>query len=1641
MAVVPQQNREFDALMRLLRRATQCHRFTLIFIHCDSFHQQQQLQQTLQQRCAQQQITLTAIELWSQPPIDNLYQTLHQHLTQTFADPRPDRLALQVSGLELSILLDADEQAPAVLQILNLSRERFWAELPYPLLIWLPDYAYVKLANVAPDFWAVRDGSFAFFANTASDWASDLDRMTVEPQDLTAWRDKTDQIPLIERILASSPVALPFATQLDLRLKLADCYRFVGKPSQGKENLDRVLRSLSESAADSAADVERESAALNGLGLVYIDLEQFDDAIQAFQQYLSLQPDNPEIQAIGYNHLGFARYKLGIAQDQPAQLEQAIAAYETALQLNRQMGKRQAEGDVLGNLGLVYRQQRDFEQAIAAHQQALTISREMDRPQSEVKDLGNLGLVYHKRQDYQPALDYYTQALQLSQRLGNQQDELHQQLNSGDVCRDMGDLELAREHYEAAHGIATRLGLTRLTSTALERLIDLDNPVIDDAAIDLKNPDTLHQLDCKLHWVEKWIEQREKTAPLNPQLQCQYGVKKLLALCNESYWLLSQKHEWLLQARTWVENAFQPNTVPYCKQMLQICQGLGQSERAVSLQAELEQLKRERQLVIWLAPGAAEVEDNCLILYSQQFYTFHMQIGAEVPESAWSYRHDLPDEVPKSNLAAQPIEGFRQTTETTTAIEDELSKPSDLMTEQPASPGSSAQHVLAAVSPANRTEMNAPGQFLPPLNLNLPKPAPDSILSLDFQGRSLGISPATASLPLSKTPSANIVNLTVETKNSVNCRIEVVIRFQDRKTQDNFEIPVQVVDGPVGQAQISSRLNTSDRSKKRVTFLLKNLLAYANYELTDCDHLLGKLAVRWQDEGEKHNLIVRTTLASLAELISEHPKSKKAKEKIRHDLRLLKDFVGILDDRRTTIHGSAEWHFALRLWHRSTEHNLWEFEQAWQSRRKLLGRKPSGFESVLNPSQYLDTVRDRAETTLSNFDFATTVQEKPYPCHNLPNRHYKTFVGLNEQIDRLMGLLSPDCPTQLIAIEGAGGTGKTTLALEAAYRCLAATQAPGVFPTLPGFDALIFTSAQPQQLVTARRSSLPQPERNLRDIFSTILKTLNTFDEMPPTFQEQLEWARESLSRQSTLVIVDNLETLEDQEYVLAFLREIPLTVKAILTSRVRSSLSTSIYLDCLDRQASLAFIHSQVQEKEKYLTPAEAEAIYQKTGGLPLAIVYAIGQVAVYGLPLHAVTTHLAQSTSSLVHRCFEESFQQLQGRPAGALLSALTLFPRAASRNALAHVAFQNPDLRTTRTGLETLYQLSLVTRPKTQYYAIHSLTREYVNNDLSERPAFKQALRDRWLAWYRRFLAPYGTRDWQHYYDYSPLEQDWENLRAAVDWSIQQERYEDFQQLWQNLKGYTLFCGRWQERLEWMDWLIATAEADEDWATVADAVYHKSRTLGHINRSDKTDEALQLGKWAWDLARWRDREFEFEMAIYLTAFHTQRKQFEQSRHWLSQARKKLKQAPNDDPTRGLQQLHLLYCQAQIEWRNRQYAKARAAYQQALKQAETIGRQRMVYYIQGGLAEVALEQGALDEAKALFVLTLEAATQNNERQAMALCQRPLALLEQKRGNLAEAQYWAEQAKNSFERLRMTQAAHGMNVLLQELETQAGQS
>ncbi len=131
------------------------------------------------------------------------------------------------------------------------------------------------------------------------------------------------------------------------------------------------------------------------------------------------------------------------------------------------------------------------------------------------------------------------------------------------------------------------------------------------------------------------------------------------------------------------------------------------------------------------------------------------------------------------------------------------------------------------------------------------------------------------------------------------------------------------------------RLSKSNKVKKRVAYLLERLLRYANYELAICDQLWDKLIVRWLKENSSQpQLVVQTELKFLAELIAGHEPNgpnHQLKEQIRHDLRLMRDFLGILEDSwaKTKNQGSANWHFTLKLWHQSTESNLQAFDRTW----------------------------------------------------------------------------------------------------------------------------------------------------------------------------------------------------------------------------------------------------------------------------------------------------------------------------------------------------------------------------------------------------------------------------------------------------------------------------------------------------------------------------------------------------------------------------------------------------------------------------------------------------------------------------------------------------------------------------------------
>lgn len=832
------------------------------------------------------------------------------------------------------------------------------------------------------------------------------------------------------------------------------------------------------------------------------------------------------------------------------------------------------------------------------------------------------------------------------------------------------------------------------------------------------------------------------------------------------------------------------------------------------------------------------------------------------------------------------------------------------------------------------------------------------------------------------------------------------------------------------------RLSTSDRVRARVRNLLGKLLAYANHEFAYDGSFENKLKVRWVDENTRSpRLVVQTKLKFLVELIFSVQNHREAKEHLRHDLRVLEEFLGILEDNRVKAQGADDWHFTLKLWDKSTQRNLSAFDQEWRSRKsqKTSNQRPelSPQSSDAIPAAYQDSAIAPSEANEANATselWATTFNRATRPAHNLPARQHSAFIGLRSQMTRLLKLLSIDHPANLISIRGVGGIGKTTLALEAAHRCLLATQHPQAYPGVPDFDAIIFTSAQSHHFLGPQLSTRIRPERNLQDVIRAIAAILNLLDSLPSELDAQLATIRERLARQRTLLLVDNLETLDDQAYILSFLRELPSTVKTILTSRVRGGWGPSITLNYLNEAEGLELIHHYAQEKELQLSPVDAEVIYQRTGGLPLAIAYAIGQIDVFGLAPESVpqlATH-----DDLIRYCFETSVQQIRGQSAHALLMALALFPRSASGEALVYVAFPVPEPMIIQQGFGKLYQLSLVIVQERRYI-LHSLTREYVNAEVRKNPDFEQAARDRWVTWYLQFLQPYGEKNWRDWQDYSTLDVEWENLRVVMDWCRVQSRYEDFKQLWQNLKGYTQLRGHWNDRLSWMSWLQAEAEQREDAATVVNVLYNTSLTLFFFNQREQTERAIALSQQAWELAS-AQPELRVDIATHLAGLHSRLRQFEQATQWMEQIETLLKSGSIEEPTRSRQWVELLYYKAEVLLKHQDYAQAKQLYSEALGTAETIGWQRLTAYIKGWLAVVAIAQGKLDEAEQLLTAVFSAAQSHNDRRCLVTCQSHFARIERSRGDVSKLRKWAQVAREGFEQLNMKEQAAEMNALLQ---------
>lgn len=798
-------------------------------------------------------------------------------------------------------------------------------------------------------------------------------------------------------------------------------------------------------------------------------------------------------------------------------------------------------------------------------------------------------------------------------------------------------------------------------------------------------------------------------------------------------------------------------------------------------------------------------------------------------------------------------------------------------------------------------------------------------------------------------------------------------------------------------------------SKSEVCKLIENLLNYDSQE----NPLLEtpfKLETHW----EQTNLKVDTTLESLlaakifnpSNPLPDSPTSK-SKDRLRYLLKeILEEKLELLQDNRAKNaqkkrQGIADWRFTLKLWYSPEEiayieRNIRAFEQYWY---KVYKTKPN--------------------------------QQLIY--QNLPPRRHTKLFGYQAELDRLLELLSPQSREQIICIEGMSGSGKTALALEAAYYCLEASSDRN-HPL--SFDAFIFTSAQTTHVVgTNIMPKLLGAEQCLGDIVRVMSDTLQLPLEPSLDFTQQLRLLLNHLSHKLTLLIIDNLETVKDRDTIANLTAHFPETVKIIITSRIpfAQSNSCSIALTHLQPQPGAELIEDLAKKFQRSLLPKQITSIYNRTGGSPLAITYQIAQIVTTGVPDDLITMVVDNTPDDLLKFCFADLVKSLSQTPVYQCLLIPALFSQFASTQAIAYINQTTEEI--TYSHLQHLTNLYLLFPQKREQYSLHSLTQEYLQLELKQQPDYEVQIRDRQVQWYRQLVQSYSYLSADEWHNYEELQIEWVNLRSVVQWCIGFNRYLDVKNFWQGLKGFTRTLGYWRERQFWLDWLLDTAILKQDWQMVAEAKFHQSQTLAHIDETDTNGKAMKLAQEAWDLQEYCSVDWQLDLSLYITALYIRQQKansWEIAQTWLNDSQNLFQTVPDTIPAYSEKKCQLSYYQGEIYTQSQQFETALDTYQTALKIAEVTNYQRGIAYVRARISVILIHQNKPVQAQQELLSLLKLTEQYQDRRARTFCYQYLAIVAKQLEDLKGAKDYAILAREGFNNLGMEAAAAEMDKFLQ---------
>lgn len=630
---------------------------------------------------------------------------------------------------------------------------------------------------------------------------------------------------------------------------------------------------------------------------------------------------------------------------------------------------------------------------------------------------------------------------------------------------------------------------------------------------------------------------------------------------------------------------------------------------------------------------------------------------------------------------------------------------------------------------------------------------------------------------------------------------------------------------------------------------------------------------------------------------------------------------------------------------------------------------------------------------------------------NLPPR-YGEFIGREAEVARVLEWIE-NARWPLASIEGMGGIGKTSLAIEVAHRCLPGEQLAIDKP----FDAVVWTSARDQA----------DFDLSLEDVLDDVAYVLDYAYLVQQPTEQKIKSIDKLLRNNRTLVIVDNFETITDLALV-KFLEQMPEPSLALITSRYKQLRRIwDIPLYGLKDEEILTLIRRHSHRIGLTIVAGADDDTLSRlaaaTGNNPKAVELSLGLIKQKGLPFNSVVDELYQA-SQMVEEVFDyifiEAWKLLDQKTQRVLLT-MPLFVATANREALSVVSgVVDFDFHK---AIEQLVGMSLLGATEAldisqQRYSLHPLTQAFARHQLGVDMVFNPIAPDqpesiRQIAELKTNFHNYFAEEWSRkkvgpsFWDfvswnvakYEEISSELPNLMLSMEWAYENKDWPDVLALAKVIVHPIYYHGQLEKRIKCSKYGLFAARKLN---IVEDEMWFAIQGLGSIYllRGDyeRVKKYIKLG-----LKLARRHEVPDAVALgetYLGYLDLQQGNVEQAQQHIDIA---LESAHG-----ALFQYRAYHAAGHVARQRKNYEQARDFY---FKSAEFLDETSILDTSDVWLGFTKLGQGKYNKAERYFRRYLEKHAGHGNQRVVGMAKFGLARYHEIQGNLAEALDLANQA------------------------------